>query len=81
MAVINASLNELAKSGNSQAQYTYGKELLSTLRNNELSDRKALKEFLKFTNEYLSSAAKKGVHSAYFYLGMMYMEGLHVQKD
>lgn len=29
----------------------------------------------------LNNAAAKGVNSAYFYLGMMYLEGLYVQKD
>jgi TPR repeat protein len=29
----------------------------------------------------LDDAAKKGVHSAYFYLGNMYLDGKHVKKN
>ena len=29
----------------------------------------------------LNSASKKGVYSAYFYLGLMYLEGIYVKKD
>ncbi|CDW87823.1 sel1 domain-containing protein repeat-containing protein [Stylonychia lemnae] len=81
MTEINQKLNELATSGNSQAQYTYGKELLSLLRNQSFVNKKEEKQFLQYTYENLNNAANKGVNSAYFYLGMMYMDGLYVQKD
>eukprot|EP00347_Sterkiella_histriomuscorum_P024275 403331695 len=81
MIDINAKLNALARSGNSEAQYTYGKELLSLLRQDSLNDKKAEREFFQQTYDYLTQAAKKGVNSAYFYLGLMYMDGLYVKKD
>ena len=37
---------------------------------------------IKVINMYsLSNATKKGVYSAYFYLGLMYLEGIYVKKD
>jgi TPR repeat protein len=35
--------------------------------------------FSKFYS--LDNAAKKGVHSAYFFLGIMYIEGIYVKRD
>jgi len=32
-------------------------------------------------HEYLTTAATKGVSSAYFYLGMIYLEGVFVKPD
>lgn len=29
----------------------------------------------------LNNAAEKGVYSAYFYLGLIYLEGIHVKKN
>ena len=48
MIEINVKLNELAQSGESQAQYTYGKELLSVVRNNKLDDRQDQREYLSY---------------------------------
>ena len=39
MIDINGKLNELASLGEEQAQYTYGKELFSTVRNNRVSNK------------------------------------------
>ena len=45
---INRQLNDLAQNGESQAQYTYGKELLSVVRNEGVTDRKQEKQFLSY---------------------------------
>jgi uncharacterized protein len=36
---------------------------------------------IRTNSSRLEDASKKGVHSAYFYLGVMHLEGIHVSKD
>ena len=88
MMEINSQLNFLAQSGDGHAQYTYGKELFSVVRNNKLDDKKVEREYLQYaydqqvqkhTNDSysLKSSADQGIYSAYFYLGMIHLEGMH----
>jgi TPR repeat protein len=46
-----------------------------------IQDRTLVKNYLKLAFDYLESSGKDGVHSANYYLGMMYKKGIFVHKD
>ena len=73
----------LAQAGHPLANFHYAKEMFHNYmlgRFNYLSksDQKKIREMCL---EQFHSAASRGVNSAYFYLGMIYMEGNLVAKD
>lgn len=56
---INQQLHELAKTGQPNAMYTYGSELLQLCTNNVFQDRKLINEYLATAHMYLTKAAQK----------------------
>ena len=80
---LNASLLELAQNGHPLACFTYSKELYNNLRNGRFGflEKSQQKELFALCEEYLTVAAQKGVSSAYFYLGMIYLEGVFVKQS
>lgn len=46
MVSINQALNALATGGNPFAQYSYGKDLFSIVRNSNIDDKKYERDFL-----------------------------------
>ena len=80
---LNQSLEQLARGGNPLASYSYSKEVYSLLRSGNYGHLEKIdqQEAFKICHEYLKFAASKGVSSAYFILGMIYMEGIFVKPD
>ncbi|CAI2368201.1 unnamed protein product [Moneuplotes crassus] len=78
---VNQKLRRLAEEGHPNSMYVFGSELLLLCTNNVIQDRALVKTYLKDAFEYLTKAAKEGVHSAYYYLGLMHQDGVYVTKD
>ena len=74
---------ELAQNGHPLASFSYSKELYHNLRNGRFGFLKKpeQKQLFELCHEYLQYAASKGVSSAFFYLGMIYLEGIFVKID
>ena len=82
MAMLMANdklLESKAEKGLGQALYTFGKDLYRYLQSSRST--KTNRRKLQQAHDYLVESVKKGVHSAYFFLGVMAMEGIYLKKD
>mmetsp|Transcript_4771 Transcript_4771/g.7202 ORF Transcript_4771/g.7202 Transcript_4771/m.7202 type:complete len:193 (-) Transcript_4771:33-611(-) len=75
-----------ANLGIGQALYSYGKDLFQAIREEMNSEfrqvtQNQLNQKFETAHRYLEEAVKRGVHSANFLLGMMYLEGILVTQD
>jgi TPR repeat protein len=74
----DAIFEQKAKKGIGEALFTYGKELYTHIRKQGATIQpKEADQAL----EFLESAVRKGVSSAYFLTGMMAVEGILAKKD
>ena len=74
-------MRELALAGHPLACFSYSKEFYRQLIMGRFGFMKKpeQKALFDMTHEFLLEAAKKGVSSAHFYLGMIYLEGTFVK--
>ena len=77
------NLVALASENHGLANFSYAKELYINLKNgafNYLPQDQQTQTFERCLKAF-EIAASKGVHSANLYLGMIYLEGVYVEKD
>lgn len=76
-------MRELALGGHALASFSYSKEFYRQLIMGRFGFMKKAEQKALFdmTHEFLQDAAKKGVSSAYFYLGMINLEGTFVKQN
>ena len=77
------NLVALATENHGLANFSYAKELYINLKNgafNYLPQDQQKETFQRCLNAF-EIAASKGVHSSNLYLGMIYLEGVYVEKD
>lgn len=55
--------------------------MFSVILNNEYKSKKVKNEDMLTAYVYLVNAVTEGIHSSYFFLALMTMEGLLVQRD
>lgn len=81
---IQANMLELAETkGHPLAQITYARDLLYNLVGGRLGykTKAEQKQIFELCLQNLEQAASKGVSSAYFYLGMLYLGDEYVHRD
>lgn len=80
---MNESLYKLAEAGHPLACFSYGKELFTLLRDGGLNQlpKHEQDKYFKISLNYLHKAAEFGISSSFFYLGIIYLEGIYVPQD
>jgi len=91
---LNTQLHNLATDGHPLALFSYAKDLYAVVRNGQIEQemnqvkntsakdvKKEEMKYFKHSKDYFEKAAAKGVNSAYFYLGMIYLDGKYEKVD
>lgn len=83
MIEFNEDLLQLAEMEHPMACFSYAKELYAQLMEGNLRHLGTQKEkaIFEMTYRYLINAKKSGINSAFFYLGMIHLEGIYVERD
>ena len=79
----NQDLLQLSEMEHPMACFSYAKELYAQLMEGNIRHLGPQKEKAVFdlVYKYLNVAKNKGINSAFFYLGMIHLEGIYVDRD